>query len=445
MPSPKRILYVHNSADIYGASRSLLRLLPEVKQRGFDPVVVLPEDGPLRLRIEQLQLGITVHIEPGLSVIDRGAFGSFSGVARFLCGFPFSVVRLWRLIRRHHINLVHTNTGVMPSTALAACLARVPHVWHVRDSFQEFRSLWSVYRRYITGLSRRVICVSHPIANQFPGARNVTVIHNGLPLDEFPENPAELRTKFREEYALSNAVAVGCVGRIKFVRKGQEVLVQAIAKLKQRGFSTKGLIVGSTSTGNEEHLTRLQKLITDLGLTFTSTESAIGSQANCSTSTRQSQTFSPSGMTGQKARQSEGLLAPAAAGMNASKADVIFTGELADPKPAYAAMDVFVLPSAQPEPFGGVVLEAMAMSRPVIATAIGGSLDQVVDGKTGFLVPPGDADALAAKLEVLLQNGSLREQMGLDARRRLEECFSIDQMVEKLMAVYREALNQESK
>jgi glycosyltransferase involved in cell wall biosynthesis len=71
--------------------------------------------------------------------------------------------------------------------------------------------------------------------------------------------------------------------------------------------------------------------------------------------------------------------------------EVVLTGELADPKPAYAAMDVFVLPSAQPEPFGGVVLEAMAMRRPVVATAIGGSVDQVVDGETGFLVPPGDA------------------------------------------------------
>lgn len=441
MPSPKRILYVHNSADIYGASRSLLRLLPEVRQRGFSPIVVLPEDGPLRLRIEQLQLGITVHIEPGLSVIDRGAFGTFSGVTRFLLGFPFSVVRLWQVIRRHHIELVHTNTGVMPSTALAACLAHVPHVWHVRDSFQEFRSLWNIYRRYITGLSQRVICVSHPIANQFPGASNVTVIHNGVPLDEFPENPAELRAKFREEFALGNAVVVGCVGRIKFVRKGQEVLVQAIAKLKQRGFSAKGLIVGSTSVGNEEHLTRLTKLITDLGLKFASTEtdSAMRSQTNSSTSARQTQDSRPVGVLNREPRQRESPITSAA---TLSSADVIFTGELADPKPAYAAMDVFVLPSAQPEPFGGVVLEAMAMSRPVIATAIGGSLDQVVDGKTGFLVPPGDADALAAKLEVLLRDYSLREQMGLAARRRLEECFSIDQMVEKLLAVYREALHQ---
>src|SRR5262249_18912916 len=156
-------------------------------------------------------------------------------------------------------------------------------------------------------------------------------------------------------------LVVGCVGRIKFVRKGQEVLVQAAALLKERGLDAKYLIVGTTASGNEEHLTRLQQLIHDLGLVN----------------------------------------------------DVVLTSELADPKPAYAPMDMFVLPSAQPEPFGGVVLEAMAMHLPVIATAIGGSLDQVVDGETGFLVPPANSQALAEKLEVLMRDPALRKRMGV--------------------------------
>src|SRR5205814_9764510 len=110
--------------------------------------------------------------------------------------------------------------------------------------------------------------------------------------------------------------------------------------------------------------------------------------------------------------------------------DFLLTGELPDPKPAFAAMDLLVLPSAQPEPFGGVVLEAMAMRRPVIATAIGGSLDQVVDGETGFLVPPGDGQMLADKLELLLRQPELRERMGAAGRERLERCFTIQQMID---------------
>lgn len=115
---------------------------------------------------------------------------------------------------------------------------------------------------------------------------------------------------------------------------------------------------------------------------------------------------------------------------------VIFTGELVDPKPAYAAMDVFVLPSAQPEPFGGVVMEAMAMSLPVIGTDLGGSSDQVVPDKTGWLIMPGDANALAAKIEMLVRDQSLRERMGCAGRKRIGTEFNLNKMVRTLENIY---------
>jgi len=385
MTKPKRILYVHHLADYYGASRSLLRLLPQIRERGYEPLIVLGENGPLRERIEAL--GLRVWVDDGLGVIDRPTFKSWR-VAGFFVRFPISVWKLFRLIVREKVSLVHTNTGVMPAPALAAKLARVPHVWHIRESFQEFQSLWLVYRRYIAALSNRIVCVSNPVAAQFPKAGTVMVIHNGVPLDEFPKNVDELRVRFRATHGLGDGWVVGCVGRIKFVRKGQEVLVQAAALLKKRGVLAKYLIVGATGPADAEHLTRLRQLIQDLGLS----------------------------------------------------GEVFLTGELVDPKPAYAAMDVFVLPSAHPEPFGGVVLEAMAMRRPVIATAMGGSLDQVVDAESGFLVQPGNPRALAERLEMLLRDARLRKAMGQRGRERLEQCFSIGPMVEKMEAVYAELL-----
>ena len=86
-------------------------------------------------------------------------------------------------------------------------------------------------------------------------------------------------------------------------------------------------------------------------------------------------------------------------------------------------MDLFVLPSAQPEPFGGVVMEAMGMGLPVIATQIGGSLEQVADGVTGYLVPPSDPLALADRLEPLLRNADLRAAMGNAGRLRPVEAL----------------------
>jgi glycosyltransferase involved in cell wall biosynthesis len=119
---------------------------------------------------------------------------------------------------------------------------------------------------------------------------------------------------------------------------------------------------------------------------------------------------------------------------------VILTGELGDARPAYAACDVVVLPSGQPEPFGGVVIEAMCMAKPVIATAVGGSPDQVIDGETGFLVPPADAQALASKILFLYNNPATREEMGQHGFERARNHFGIRQMVDKVESIYSELL-----
>ena len=108
---------------------------------------------------------------------------------------------------------------------------------------------------------------------------------------------------------------VGCVGRIKLIRKGQEFLLRAAAILKKRGVTAKHLIVGATFPGNEAHLDVLHAIARAAGLGD----------------------------------------------------DVIFTGEIPDARPAYAAMNIFALPSAQPEPCGGGVMEATGMGLPVVA------------------------------------------------------------------------------
>lgn len=378
----QRVLYVHNSADLYGASRSLVRLMRTLDRQRFDPVVLLPADGPLATQIREA--GAQVIIFQGLSVITRDVFRSWK-LPFFLLRIPFSILRLSLIFRREKIDLVHTNTGVILSSGPAAWLLGLPHVWHIRDWFQEFRSFWKWYERYMVCFSQRIIAVSEAVADQFSNRKKVCVINNGFDPEEFLLEDPQLRPQFRQSWKIPpNAVVVGCVGRIKLVRKGQEVLLQAASILKQRGVFAQYLVVGAPFPGNESHLDALEKIVHDSGLTDS----------------------------------------------------VIFTGEIADPRPAYAAMDLFVLPSAQPEPFGGVVMEAMGMGLPVIATQIGGSLEQVADGVTGYLVPPSDPLALADRLEPLLRNPDLRAAMGTAGRLRLAERFTVDGMVAKIVAVY---------
>ena len=123
-----------------------------------------PGDGPLKKLIEAE--GIEVIVHPRLSFISRLEFRSWK-IIPFLLNYPVSVFYLWRLIRRKSVVLVYTNTGVIISPALAAWLAGVPHVWHIREWFQEFQQIWPAFSWYIRMFSWKIIAISNAVAAQF--------------------------------------------------------------------------------------------------------------------------------------------------------------------------------------------------------------------------------------------------------------------------------------
>lgn len=114
---------------------------------------------------------------------------------------------------------------------------------------------------------------------------------------------------------------------------------------------------------------------------------------------------------------------------------VTLLGFRADAPALIAAADVFVLPSLA-EPFGLVLLEAMALGRPVVATRVGGPLEIVVDGETGFLVPPSSPEALADALQALLADPALARRLGENGRVRYEGQFTVAKMSQAILAVY---------
>ena len=101
---------------------------------------------------------------------------------------------------------------------------------------------------------------------------------------------------------------------------------------------------------------------------------------------------------------------------------------------------VAIAPSVWPVPCSSVVMEAMLTGRPVIATHIGGMTDLVAEGETGFLVRPGDATALQHAIERLLENGSLRREMGAAARRKVVD-FQVSAVVPRIEHMYRDMLS----
>jgi glycosyltransferase involved in cell wall biosynthesis len=380
---------VHSGSDLYGSSRSLLRLSSRLARDGHTVEVILPSSGLLNKELRQA--GVRHYVLESLSVINRFRFAAPWAMFRLLGGIPVSVVQLLWRIHRLHPDIIHTNTSVVLSSAIAAKIAGIPHIWHVRESFAEFPGLFHWYQWYMYLFSTRICCVSTPIAEQFHPTireRRTIVIHNGFPISEFEcINPKTVK-EFKARHGLEGKVAIGIVGRIRLGRKGQDVFVRAAHRLRNEFPNARFLIIGSPFPGNEIHLTMLEELIKRLGV------------HGC----------------------------------------VEITGDASDIKAAIVALDISVLASGIPEPFGGVVIESMALGKPVVGTAIGGTLEQIEDGVTGLLVAPEDDVAMAEAIRKLLLNPLLAKKMGKSGSERFRTLFEFESFYVRIVRMYESVL-----
>jgi glycosyltransferase involved in cell wall biosynthesis len=386
-----KILSINNTADIYGASRCMERVFGRLAQDGHEVHAVLPQAGPLVPMLEAR--GIRVHLHPGLSIIDRAQIKSIFGLLRFLIGFPLSIFFLVRLIRRMDIDIVHTNTVVMPSPSVAALLTGTPHVWHVRELLHEFGSLWRPYQHCVYRLSSSIIAISACVRDQFaPRFQDkIQVVYDGLDTAAFATDPtrvAALRAQFPPEAQL-----IGIVGRIKWHRKGQEVLVRAASILHERHPKAHYVFVGSPSPGNEDHETRLRELISTCALD-----------------------------------------------------DVVhLLGDTDDPASVFAALDIAVAPPIQPEPFGCIVIESMAVGTPVVGSCAGGIAEQIIPYETGLLFTPGSAEELSRDISLLLNNADLRARMSEAGKRRVKSHFSLEATCGSMARIFDQLLHPQPK
>ena len=105
------------------------------------------------------------------------------------------------------------------------------------------------------------------------------------------------------------------------------------------------------------------------------------------------------------------------------------------------SLDLFVL-SSTTEGISLTLLEAMASGLPVVATEVGGNPEVVIDGLTGYLVPAKDPKAMANKLRLLIEDGNLRQKMGVEGRKRVVENFSIKETAKQYEELYNEVLKR---
>ena len=366
-----KVLHLINTLSTGGAEMHLLTLCRYLKRQNVEIVVVclrehVKDSRSLRLDFE----------EEAIRVINLQADSRYDSL--FLG-------RIARVLREERPDILHTH---LPRADFAGAFARVFHpglVWvcsvHAIYS-EDWSGRWSL--PLFNLLWRRadvMVCISHAVREWLVGRGvppdKARVIHYGIEPAKF----SEPRVNLREQWGLNDNAVVGSIGRLE-LRKGHDLLIQAMPELCMRVPSARLLIAGHDPRG---YGATLRRLIDRLGL-------------------------------GEKVR---------------------LVGFQNDVVSFLNALDVFAFASSS-EGFGQVLVEAMAAAKPVVASKISPLTEIVVDGNTGLLVEPGDPTAFADAIVSLLKNPIERERMGLRGRERVKKFFTAERMARQTLALYEE-------
>lgn len=391
---PRKILLLDTGKEWGGGTNSLLELLKRIDRSRFEIEALFYKNyskGDSDLRQELAAIGIPLSILPPLrqpfwakaaKELARGLLGWHRGWRRRAV---FAIEMAWRIrpnaerlaeiLRQGDYRLLYLNN--QPSSNLEGYLAAEMAGVPLVQHCRIDATLNPREIDLTNRVARRVICVSHGIADSLKS--------QGIAPDKcvVVNNAIDGKQSLPPPAALPAAaggrLVVGAVGSL-IKRKAVDHLLQAVARLDS-GPECQVLIVGEGPLHGA-----LEKLATQLGLSER----------------------------------------------------VLFAGFQKTPLPWIAAMDILVLASPK-EGLPRVILEAMLLEKPVIASRVIGSKELVIDGETGWLYEYGDVDALAGHLQRLLANEKMRKSMGTAGRQRVLNGYSIEQYVAGVEGVLAEA------
>lgn len=399
MKKPVPILILDNTFAFGGAAKSLCYLLRALDREQFEPILVTGQ--PTDFLAEHFDC-TWYHYVPKLPWVNSLVYRRIAAISvfrfrllrkllnilRFLYWVVFVTLpdsfRYTRLGRKHRAGLVHLNNilGTQLAGILAAKFLRVPCVAHLRD-FEEVHPITRFYARLID----HHVAISGAVRDNLrqlgvPDER-ITVVHDALDLEDF--QLAANAGSLAEEFGLApGQPAFGIFGRV-VEWKGIREFIMAVREVVEEIPEARAFVVGGHSDGDEDFFCAMQQLAADLGV--------------------------------------------------AGK--VVFTGYRKDVPALMDLMNVIVHASTRPEPFGMVIIEGMAMKKPVVATRGGGALDIVVDGETGLLVEMGDAQALGHAISTLLRQHDLRRMMGLAGLERVSQQFTSRRYASQMAMIYK--------
>jgi len=289
---------------------------------------------------------------------------------------------LYFAIRNARPSLIHCNSATTKYTfcsAIGAKLLKIPFVWHVRViSSAGWRD------KLISNLCARIIAISDAVKKKFDGIaekNKVVMIHNAVDTELF--KPGLDIEYLLDEFGIErDRKIMGIFSRLD-PWKGHRLFLEAAKDIRDKLPNTVFLIVGE---GEKDYKAELVKYADEQGL----------------------------------------------------KNDVIFTGFRKDIPELMNLCDIVVNPSAEPEPFGRTLIEAMACGKAVVATNIGGPAEVIEDNVSGVLIPEKNVQMLAQACFHLLENKKKLREMGLKGRERAVKLFSAETIIKKVEKIYEE-------
>jgi L-malate glycosyltransferase len=382
-----RVLYVNHTAEVSGAEHSLLSLLAALPDT-VEPLVATPSG---RLAAEVEHLGLPTMRIPGTAgslrlhpVHTPLALGEMAAAAAF--------VRL--AARRQRVDLIHANSI---RAGIVLGLARPPaSIVHVRDCLPP-GPVTTASMRLIAASATTLVANSQytaELAQRAAPKARLEVVHNPVDLKRWdPARIDRLRARASLNGVGERALLMGVVAQLS-PWKGQDTAIEALRILRGEGVDAHLLLIGSakflaraTRFDNESYVAHLRALVAGAGL-----------------------------------------------------ADYVsWMGERDDVPELVRALDVLLLPSWE-EPFGRALIEAMALSVPVVATDVGGPPEIIEDGREGYLVAPREPPAWAHAIRRITDEPERGWEMGRAGRRRVEAAFSVQHHVALMLDVYERAV-----
>jgi glycosyltransferase involved in cell wall biosynthesis len=381
-----KILYIYTHNVYGGGETMLLRLLDGLNKDKFFPIVLCSKDN--KRLIQELQKKSIKFIS--LSIKNIVSENKFLKAILQFPNFLGVMFKTAQVIKQENPDIIHVNLFYSALfSIIPAKFYKKLFIWIAQTPSDLLK--YKLLTKFLIFLSNKTILTCKDLVrlakeNGF-NTEKFRVIYTGLKMEEFRRKESSGNEIEINNQKIKKPI-VAMIGRFDRYQKGHQYFIEAARIINEKMSEVNFLIVGGTANEEEEKFKKeLEERVKEIGLSE----------------------------------------------------KIIFTGFYPDLIYLLSNVEIVVIPSLYEAP-SAVAIEASAMRRPVVASNVGGIPEVIIDGETGFLVPPKDPQAIAEKVIFLLKNPQIAKEMGEKGYQRIKENFTQERLAREYEKLYEELL-----